>query len=151
MLLSRISLWNNSQSIMKTGLEPHLCSQNYWAFGLFQSSSILENREHDISETGSVSVLLQWLRLAFSKGPNWVSSPLFISGRKQIHFPRRRVPCSVKYRTIEKVQKPSYSVCYTPSSESFRIHICAVWLSIVNSTNKAERITWRITDVSSIR
>jgi hypothetical protein len=31
--------------------------QNYWVFGLFPSSSILENRKHNISETGSLSVL----------------------------------------------------------------------------------------------
>jgi hypothetical protein len=31
--------------------------QNYWVFGLSPSSSILENRKHDVSETGSVSVL----------------------------------------------------------------------------------------------
>jgi hypothetical protein len=31
--------------------------QNYWVFGLFPSSGILENRKHDFSETGSVSVL----------------------------------------------------------------------------------------------
>jgi hypothetical protein len=30
--------------------------QNYWVFGLFLSSGILENRKHDVSETGSVSV-----------------------------------------------------------------------------------------------
>jgi hypothetical protein len=29
----------------------------YWVFGLFPSSSILEKRKHDVSETGSVSVL----------------------------------------------------------------------------------------------
>jgi hypothetical protein len=32
-------------------------TQNYWIFGLFPSSGILENRKHDVSETGSVSVL----------------------------------------------------------------------------------------------
>jgi hypothetical protein len=31
--------------------------QNYWIFLLFPSSGILENRKHDVSETGSVSVL----------------------------------------------------------------------------------------------
>jgi hypothetical protein len=30
--------------------------QNYWVFGLFPSSGILENRKHDVSGTGSVSV-----------------------------------------------------------------------------------------------
>jgi hypothetical protein len=32
-------------------------TQNYWVFGLFPSSGILRIRKHDISETGSVSVL----------------------------------------------------------------------------------------------
>jgi hypothetical protein len=31
-------------------------TQNYWVFGFFPSSGILETREHDVSETGSVSV-----------------------------------------------------------------------------------------------
>jgi hypothetical protein len=30
---------------------------NYWVFGLFPSSGILGTRKHDISETGSVSIL----------------------------------------------------------------------------------------------
>jgi hypothetical protein len=32
-------------------------TQNYWVFGLFSLSGIQENRKHDVSETGSVSVL----------------------------------------------------------------------------------------------
>jgi hypothetical protein len=28
-------------------------TQNYWIFGLFPSSGILETRKHDVSETGS--------------------------------------------------------------------------------------------------
>jgi hypothetical protein len=35
----------------------HGDTQNYWGFGLFPSSGILRNRKHDVSETGSVSVL----------------------------------------------------------------------------------------------
>jgi hypothetical protein len=27
-------------------------TQNYWVFGLFASSGILETRKHDVSETG---------------------------------------------------------------------------------------------------
>jgi hypothetical protein len=30
---------------------------NYWVFGLFPSSGIVETRQHDVSETGCVSVL----------------------------------------------------------------------------------------------
>jgi hypothetical protein len=39
----------------------HLCfkavTQNYWVFGLCPSPGILETRKHNVSETGSVSVL----------------------------------------------------------------------------------------------
>jgi hypothetical protein len=31
--------------------------QNYWVFGLRQSSRILKTKEHNVSETGSASVL----------------------------------------------------------------------------------------------
>jgi hypothetical protein len=32
-------------------------NKNYWAFGLSPSFDVLGNRKHDVSETGSVSVL----------------------------------------------------------------------------------------------
>jgi hypothetical protein len=32
-------------------------TQSYWVFGLFPTSGILGIRKHDVSETGSVSVL----------------------------------------------------------------------------------------------
>jgi hypothetical protein len=38
-------------------LNIHSITQDYWAFWTFPSSGILETRKHDISETGSVSVL----------------------------------------------------------------------------------------------
>jgi hypothetical protein len=37
--------------------EPTLTPHNYWVFGLFPSPGILVTRKHDVSETGSVSVL----------------------------------------------------------------------------------------------
>jgi hypothetical protein len=79
-------------------------AQNYWVFGLRPSSGILETRKHNVSETGSVSVL----RLG--------------EGRKHIRFPKRCVFKFLKYRTMGKVQKPSNSEYYTPSSEPFRIN-----------------------------
>jgi hypothetical protein len=39
------------------GVTHLLYLQDYWVFGLFPSSGILENRKHDILETGSVSIL----------------------------------------------------------------------------------------------
>jgi hypothetical protein len=105
-------------------------TQNCWVIGLFPSSRILENRKHDVSETGSVSVLrwrgentrtqlgpleradlnVQWFRLGLSKGPNWVGvfSPL-TWGRNHIEFPKRRVFYSLEYRTMENVQNPRNS------------------------------------------
>jgi hypothetical protein len=32
-------------------------TQNYWLIGLFPTSGILETREHDVSEIGSVFLL----------------------------------------------------------------------------------------------
>jgi hypothetical protein len=63
-------------------------TQNYWVSGLCPLCGILNNRKHNVSETGSVSVFrwgkgenysvgavrksVQWLRLALSKSPNRV-------------------------------------------------------------------------------
>jgi hypothetical protein len=56
-------------------------TENYWAFGLCPSSDILETREHNVLETGSLSVLrrggktptlLGPLERAISKGRNRV-------------------------------------------------------------------------------
>jgi hypothetical protein len=38
-------------------LEAKWIVQDYWGFGVFPWSDIIENRKHDVSETGSVSVL----------------------------------------------------------------------------------------------
>jgi hypothetical protein len=52
-----------------------------------------------------------------------VSSSPFTLGRKQMQFPKRRVFYSLEYRTMNKVENPSNSVCYTLSSEPFRIYL----------------------------
>jgi hypothetical protein len=41
--------------------------QNYWVFGLRPSSSILKTKEHNVSETGSVSIL-RWEGDTYSAG-----------------------------------------------------------------------------------
>jgi hypothetical protein len=60
--------------------------------------------------------VVQWLRLALSKGPNWVGvfSP-FTWGRKQIQFPKRCVFYSLENRTMGKMSKNPVILCYTPS------------------------------------
>jgi hypothetical protein len=51
------NMWNryNIRTNFKTKHTPR--TQNYMGFGLFPSSGILETRKHNVSETGSVSVL----------------------------------------------------------------------------------------------
>jgi hypothetical protein len=44
------------------------CSQNYWIFGIFPSSGILGTRKLE----NTTFRKLQWLRLALSKGSNWI-------------------------------------------------------------------------------
>jgi hypothetical protein len=58
--------------------------QNYWYFGLFPSSGILENRKHDVSETGSVS-----------KMPYFLFSRILDDGKR----PKNPViPCVIHHR-----------------------------------------------------
>jgi hypothetical protein len=94
-----------------------------------QKTAFFNTKEHNISETGYVSVFIwevqistfQWLWLAFSIGPNTVgvSQPL-TWGRKQIELPKRCVlQCSSEYWTVDKVQNPRNRERYTPSSETF--------------------------------
>jgi hypothetical protein len=62
-------------SLYSKGLWWWCITQNYWVFGLLLSFHILENRKHDVSETGSIFVR-RWggwhLSCVFCKGPNWV-------------------------------------------------------------------------------
>jgi hypothetical protein len=68
-------------------------TQEYSFFFTFPSSGILEIRKHDVSETGSVSVLRCLL-------------PPFTGGQKQFQFPKRRVFLYLEYRTMEKSPPP---------------------------------------------
>jgi hypothetical protein len=52
-----------------------------------------------------------------------------------IKFAVSETSCSLEYQMMEKVQKLSNSVCYTPSSELFRI-IFILQHSAVIQTNK---------------
>jgi hypothetical protein len=94
--------------------------QSYWAcFGLYPSSCMWKTKYHNVSETGSVSVLrwTQWLRLALSNGPNWVglSCPILFS----------------TYKMMDKVQnKSNTSIQHTPLSESFQVYN---WCCVPNS------------------
>jgi hypothetical protein len=65
---------------------------------------------------------VQWLRLAVSNGPIREGISPFTWGQKQIQLPKRCILQFFEYRTMGKVQKPSNSECYTPSSEPFKIY-----------------------------
>jgi hypothetical protein len=70
------------------------------------TNTIWYSGEHDVSETGSVSVrpLLPHVHLRTETDPASETS------------------CSLEYQTMDQVKKPSNSVCYIPSSEPFRIY-----------------------------
>jgi hypothetical protein len=60
-------------------------SQNYWVFGLSPSSGIPGNRKHDVSETGSISVLRYGGESTYSVGSldkanlnRWTDKPCHI-------------------------------------------------------------------------
>jgi hypothetical protein len=78
-------------------------------FWTFPASGILENRKHDVSETGSVSVL-RW----GGKTPAQLG-PLERANLNILFY-------FLEYRTMGKVKKHSNSVCYTPLSQPFRIY-----------------------------
>jgi hypothetical protein len=46
-----------------------LVTQKYWSFGLLPWSGILETRKHDVSETGSVSVVRRKGKTPTQLGP----------------------------------------------------------------------------------
>jgi hypothetical protein len=100
-------------------------TRNYWVFGRSPSSDIPKNaKEHNVSKTGCVSILSlgvgdtfsvesvrkSWLRLALSDESNrvWVTHPL--------HLRTETDPvsksCSLKYRTMYKVEEASNSECH---------------------------------------
>jgi hypothetical protein len=80
----------------------HYRNSELLGFWLFPSSGILKATEYNVSETGFVSVL-RW----GGRHPP-VSETFF-------HYYLGKI------RTMDKVWKPSISVCYTPSSEPYSI------------------------------
>jgi hypothetical protein len=58
--------------------------QNYWVFGLCPSSGTLEARKHNVSETGSVSVLSEGEETPTLLGVLHAVIPLPYFGNKRI-------------------------------------------------------------------
>jgi hypothetical protein len=119
--------FNKTHNVLQTEL------LDFWTFSIVRYS---RKHKHDVSEIGSVSVL-RWKgeKTPTQLGPleranlnHWIKGPNsvgvffpFTWGRKH---PLSETSCfySLEYRTMEKVQKPSNSVCYRPPSEPFRIN-----------------------------
>jgi hypothetical protein len=102
-------------------------TQNYWVSGLCPSSRILNTRKHNVSETGSVSVL-RWrgdtptllrplektnhnhLALYLPKEPNRVGvsspPPLLTWRRKQTMFPKLCVFLHLEFGTLDESRSP---------------------------------------------
>jgi hypothetical protein len=87
----------------------------FWTFSI-----VWYSREHDVSETGSVSVL-RWMGQGrpTQLGPleranlnHWRCLLFHLHLRTEID-PVFETSCCLEYQTMEKVQKPSNSVLYT--------------------------------------
>jgi hypothetical protein len=108
----RIPLISNNKYVACTNLwgKKRNGPQNYWVFGLFPLSGIQRTRRFGnwicfrpqvkVGEK-TPTLLGPWERADLN---HWTS-------------------CSLEYQTMEKVLKYSNSVCYTPSSEQFRMHV----------------------------
>jgi hypothetical protein len=66
--------------------------RNYWVFGLCPSSGIVKTRKHDVSETGSVSVLRWGGKTSTQFGPLQSEDLNHWSPRNSIPKTRRYVP-----------------------------------------------------------
>jgi hypothetical protein len=74
-------------------------------------------------------VTMEWLRLALSKGPNWVGVffPPFTLGRKQIQFPKRRVPSNIgRWIKSRNPEIPFVLVSYLPRFLSYYFSVLFV-------------------------
>jgi hypothetical protein len=101
----------------------------FWTLSIVRYSKKPE--EHNVSETGSVSVL-RWGGRIHSTGPNrvGVSCPSPEDGNRS-SFRNVVFFCFfLEYRTMNKVQKPSSPECYIPSSEPFKVYFGSVALYI---------------------
>jgi hypothetical protein len=72
----------------------------------------------------NLTEVVQWLRLALSKGPNWVGVFSTLSPEDGNRSSFRNVVFSSLWNTgrWKSPKKNSNPVCYTPSSEPFRIY-----------------------------
>jgi hypothetical protein len=64
-------------------------------------------------------LLIQWLRLALSKGPNSLGVSLPLPQDKQIQFPKHCVLYYLEFRTMDEEHKSFDSECCSSSAEAF--------------------------------
>jgi hypothetical protein len=106
----------------------------------FLSSDIQENRKHNVSEAGSVSIfwwggktctLLSHLERANLS--HWTRGPTELVGvfpphlkKETIQLPKRRVFYFLEYRMMKKAPKPSNSVLYNIVRTLYNLLLCWV-------------------------
>jgi hypothetical protein len=79
----------------------------HFSFGLFSSSGVLENRKHDVSETGSVSVLRwRWEKTPIQLGPKELISITFWGAQ----LSRRLLPPSPEDRNRSSFRNVVFSI-----------------------------------------
>jgi hypothetical protein len=86
--------------------------QKYCFFFTFYIVQCSLEYKHDVSISCLHPQMKRWRRHLLNLGP-------FTWGRKQIQFPKRRVWTP---KNTEWWKKPSNSICYTPSTEPFKIY-----------------------------
>jgi hypothetical protein len=104
-------------------------TQNYCVFGLHPSSGILETRKHNVSETGSVSIL-KW----GGKTPTQLG-PLERANLNHWATPVRRMPSSGMWRRV-------YLVCTDVSEE----HLLSRWLLTLVPRSRIS-LPWRWSNI----
>jgi hypothetical protein len=101
----------------------------------------------------NLTEVVQWLRLALSKGPNWVGvfSPPFSWGWKQFQFPKHRVFYFLEYWTMEKSKKSSNLVVWGLCLVEFVIMLLQYMylksftrqLASLSRKNSAQDLKWK--------
>jgi hypothetical protein len=90
----------------------------FWTLSIVQYSKNSKIREHNVWKTGSVSVLRSggrgWFLVPYKELTSRLD-PVFETFSLILEF--------LVYWTMDKVQKPINSECYTPSSEPIRIYL----------------------------
>jgi hypothetical protein len=117
-------------------------TQNYWFFGLCPSSGILETRKHDVSETGSVSVLRWAEKTPTQSLDNPCQSQSHIATDGQSVCPSwRRAPAAAHDQIFLLVWKLLSCLCGAPSLTRGRVCRLSVMVCIFSSLSFVQLFT----------